>query len=147
MVNAEGKETAVPRSERGFRIAAAAIVLCAAAAFLSWGVTRGVAQDQEPVGRYQVAVPDLILDTATGRLVNSKGQVLEQAADPSGDEVGRYSVDGYVTAVTRYIGLDVLQQPTMRVDLVKGYVLADTKTGRVVKQRVYHSQPLQEGDL
>ncbi|MCJ7823157.1 MAG: hypothetical protein MUQ26_08810, partial [Armatimonadetes bacterium] len=103
VVSAEGKEMAVLRGEQGFRMAAAVVALCAAVGFLAWGVTRGAAQEQaaEPVGRYQVAVPDLVLDTTTGRLVDGRGQVLEQAIDPSGKEIGRYSVDGYVTAVTR----------------------------------------------
>jgi len=149
MVSAEGKEMAVLRGEQGFRMAAAVVALCAAVGFLAWGVTRGAAQEQEeePVGRYQVAVPDLVLDTATGRLVNGRGQVLEQAIDPSGEEVGRYSVDGYVTAVTRSVGLDVMNQPVAMSGLVKGYVVADTQTGRVLKQRIYYSQPLQRGDL
>ncbi len=135
------------RGEQRFGMAVAVAVICAAVGFLVWGVTRGAAQEEEGVGRYQMAVPDLVLDTATGRLVNSRGQVLEQAIDPSGEEVGRYCVDGYVTAVTRRIGLDIVEQPTMSVDLVKGYVLGDTQTGRVIKQRIYSSQPLQRGDL
>jgi hypothetical protein len=149
MVSAEGKEMAVLRGEQGFRMAAAVVALCAAVGFLAWGVTRGAAQEQaaEPVGRYQVAVPDLVLDTTTGRLVDGRGQVLEQAIDPSGEVVGRYSVDGYVTAVTRSVGLDVINQPVVVSSLVKGYVVADTQTGRVLKQRIYYSQPLQRGDL
>jgi len=140
---------AVLRGEQGFRMAAAVVALCAVVGFLAWGVTRGAAQEEEqdPVGRYQVAVPDLVLDTTTGRLVDGKGQVLEQAIDPSGKEVGRYSVDGYVTAVTRSVGLDVINQPVAMSSLVKGYVVADTQTGRVLKQRIYSSQPLQRGDL
>lgn len=140
---------AVLRGEQGFRMAAAVVALCAVVGFLAWGVTRGAAQEQEqdPVGRYQVAVPDLVLDTTTGRLVDGKGQVLEQAIDPSGKEVGRYSVDGYVTAVTRSVGLDVINQPVAVSSLVKGYVVADTQTGRVLKQRIYYSQPLRRGDL
>jgi hypothetical protein len=149
VVSAEGKEMAVLRGEQGFRMAAAVVALCAVVGFLAWGVTRGAAQEQEqdPVGRYQVAVPDLVLDTTTGRLVDGKGQVLEQAIDPSGEEIGRYSVDGYVTAVTRSVGLDVINQPVAVSSLVKGYVVADTQTGRVVKQRIYYSQPLRRGDL
>jgi hypothetical protein len=147
MVSAEGKEMAVLRGEQGFRMAAAVVALCAAVGFLAWGVSRGAEQEEEPVGRYQVAVPDLVLDTTTGRLVDGRGQVLEQAIDPSGKEVGRYSVDGYVTAVTRSVGLDVINQPVAVSSLVKGYVVADTQTGRVVKQRIYYSQPLQRGDL
>ena len=138
------------RGERAWKAILAVAVICAAAAFIGWGVSRGAAQEaeeKEPVGRYQVAVPDLILDTATGRLVNGSGQVLEQAIDPSGTDVGHYSVDGYVTAVTRYVGLDVMNQPVAQVDLVKGYVLADTKTGRIIKQRMYYSQPLRKSDL
>lgn len=140
---------AVLRGEQGFRMAAAVVALCAVVGFLAWGVTRGAAQEQEqdPVGRYQVAVPDLVLDTTTGRLVDGKGQVLEQAIDPSGEEIGRYSVDGYVTAVTRSVGLDVINQPVAVSSLVKGYVVADTQTGRVLKQRIYYSQPLRRGDL
>jgi len=138
---------AVLRGEQGFRMAAAVVALCAAVGFLAWGVTRGSAQEEEPVGRYQVAVPDLVLDTTTGRLVDGRGQVLEQAIDPSGKEIGRYSVDGYVTAVTRSVGLDVMNQPVAMSTLVKGYVVADTQTGRVLKQQIYHSQPLQRGDL
>jgi len=138
---------AVLRGEQGFRMAAAVVALCAAVGFLAWGVSRGAEQEEEPVGRYQVAVPDLVLDTTTGRLVDGRGQVLEQAIDPSGEVVGRYSVDGYVTAVTRSVGLDVINQPVAMSSLVKGYVVADTQTGRVVKQRIYYSQPLQRGDL
>jgi len=140
---------AVLRGEQGFRMAAAVVALCAVVGFLAWGVTRGAAQEEEqdPVGRYQVAVPDLVLDTTTGRLVDGKGQVLEQAIDPSGKEVGRYSVDGYVTAVTSSVGLDVINRPVAVTSLVKAYVVADTQTGRVLKQRIYSSQPLQRGDL
>ena len=147
MVSAEGKEKAVLRGEQGFRMSAAVVALCAAVGLLAWGVSRGAEQEEEPVGRYQVAVPDLVLDTTTGRLVDGRGQVLEQAIDPSGKEIGRYSVDGYVTAVTRSVGLDVIGQPVAVSSLVKGYVVADTQTGRVLKQRIYYSQPLQRGDL
>jgi hypothetical protein len=107
----------------------------------------GAGEDQPPVGRYQAVAPDLVLDTATGKLARTNGQVLEPPADPSAQEVGRYSAAGYVTAVTRSVGLDIINRPTMQVDVVKGYLLVDTKTGRVVKQRVYYSQPIQPGDL
>jgi hypothetical protein len=149
-VNAARKEMAVQRGEQVLRIVVAVAVICAAVAFAGWGVARGAAEgvkEEEPVGRYQVAVPDLVLDTMTGRLMSGRGQVLESPTDPSGTEVGRYSVDGYVTAVTRYVGLDVINQPVANTDLVKGYVVADTKTGQIVRQRIYYSQPLQRGDL
>jgi len=131
------------------------VLLGAVAVAAGWGVARAVAQPaevaaserEEPVGRYQVAVPDLVLDTATGKLVGGNGQVLEPPIDPSGTEVGRYTVDGYVTSVTRSVGLDVIQVPVARVDLVKGYVLGDSKTGRIIKSRVYLSRPIQPGDL
>lgn len=135
------------RGEQRFGMAVAVAVICAAVAFLAWGGARGAAQEEEPVGRYQMAVPDLVLDTATGRLVDGQGKVLENAIDPNGEEVGRYCVDGYVTAVTRSVGLDVINQPVAVTSLVKGYVLGDTQTGRVIKQRIYYSQPLQRGDL
>ena len=135
------------RGEQAWMTAVAVVVTCAAIVFVGWGVARSAEEEEQVAGRYQFAVPDLVVDTATGRLVNSKGQVLEGPIDPSGSEVGRYSVDGYVTAVTRSVGLNVLDQPVARTDLVKGYVLGDTKTGRVVRQRVYYSEPLQRGDL
>ncbi len=103
------------------KVFGAVILICAATVLLGWGITRGAAEqdEQEPVGRFQVAVPDLVLDTATGRLTNSKGQVLEQPLDPTGEEIGRYSVDGYVTAVTREAGLNVVEQPVVWPQLVK----------------------------
>jgi len=140
------KEGAVLTQRRTLRTVIT-VVVCAAVAAVVWGMASGVAQEEAAVGRYQMAVPDLILDTATGRLVDSKGKVLEQPVDPSGSEVGRYCVDGYVTAVPRQVGLDVLQQPTLRADLVKGYILGDTKTGTVARQRIYYSQPLRADDL
>jgi hypothetical protein len=140
------KEISVQRGERNLGIAVAVMAVCAAIAFLGWGVTGGAAQEEQAVGRYEVAVPDLVLDTATGKLT-SKGQVLEQAIDPSGQEIGRYSVDGFITAVTRRVGLNVLEQPVVWPELVKGYVIVDTKTGQIVKQRTYYSRALQEGDL
>jgi hypothetical protein len=141
------KERAVLRGEKAIGLAAAALLVCAVAVVFGRGVARGAAQDEQVVGRYQMAVPDLILDTATGKLADSRGQVLEQPIDPSGSEPGRYTVDGYVTAVTRWVGLDVIQSPIQRVELVKGYVLGDTKTGRIIKQRIYYSRAIQEGDL
>ncbi len=130
-------------------IGLALAVLLMGAVAISVGLTmaRGAAGEEQPVGRFQMAVPDLILDTATGKLVTAGGQTLQPPVDPSGKDVGRYSVDGYVTAVTRYVGLDVLNQPTMGVDVVKGYVLGDTKTGRILKQAIYYSQPIQPGEL
>jgi hypothetical protein len=120
--------------------------VCAGIGLLGWGVTRGTAQEEQTVGRYEVAVPDLVLDTATGKLT-SKGQVLEQPIDPSNTEIGRYSVDGFVTALTRRVGLDLMNQPVVWPELVKGYVIIDTKTGQILKQRTYYSRNLQEGDL
>ncbi len=127
-------------------MAVAVVILCAAA-FIGWDPARGQAPEEEPNGRYQVAVPDLVLDTMTGRLTIRGGRVLEQSIDPSGTEVGRYSVDGYVTAVTRNVGLNVMEVPVAYTDLVKGYVIADTKTGKVLRHSIYYSQPLQSGDL
>ena len=138
---------AVLKSEQAFRAAVAIVVICAAVGLFGWGLGRGEAEEEALLGRYQVAVPDLVLDTATGRLANSQGQVLEQAINASGTEVGRYSVDGYVTAVTRAVGLDVMNQPVAMTSLVKGYAIADTQTGHVVKQRIYYSRPLQQSDL
>ena len=135
------------RGERAVGMAVAVVVLCAAVAYVGWDVARGQAPPEEPLGRYQVAVPDLVLDTMTGRLTSTRAGILEQPIDPSGTEVGRYSVDGYVTAVTRSVGINVLDQPVAFTDLVKGYVIADTKTGRIVKQRTYYSQALQPGEI
>jgi hypothetical protein len=125
----------------------AVAVLCAAAALIGWGVARGQAPESDLVGQYQVAAPDLVLDTTTGRLIGDGGKVLERPIDSSGAELGRYSVDGYVTAVTRTVGLDVLELPVAHTGLIKGYVIADTKTGKIVRQRVYYSRPLQPDDL
>jgi len=138
----------VLRGERRKTVLGGVLIMCAAMAFLAWGISRSAAQQQEEVvGHYQVAVPDLVLDTMTGKLTNSRGQVLEQPIDPSGAEVGRYSVDGFVTAVTSKVGLSVINEPVVWPQLVKGYVVLDTQTGRIVKQRVYYRQPLQAGDL
>lgn len=129
----------------------AALVLCASVALVGWGVDKGMAQDEEAaeaaVGLYQAVAPDLVLDTATGKLVDAKGQVLAQAVDQAGTQAGRYSAAGYVTAVTRSVGLDVINQPIARSELMKGYIIVDTQTGQVVSQRVYYRQPLQSTDL
>jgi len=155
------KETRV-RGERNLRLVFIVALVTVALAVAGWGLLRGsarayaadagaasaapAAQQGEPVGRYQVAVPDLVLDTSTGRLV-AGGQVLEPPIDPSGKEVGRYTVDGFVTSVTRSAGLNVMNVPTVAVDLVRGYVIADTRTGRILRQRTDYSGPMQPGDL
>jgi len=154
-----GKEAAV--ATRVFPLAIALVFVGAVVALVGWGVTGGSAQGMAPdtglsgstaaaelvVGRYQAAAPDLVLDTATGRLAAGNGQMLEPPIDAGSTEAGRFSAAGYVTAVTRGVGIDVMQQPAARTDLVKGYVIVDTKTGRVAKSRVYESRPLQPGDL
>ncbi len=136
----------MPKGRRDTRLLVAIGAVCLATV-MGWGVIRAADPTEESVGRYQAAAPDLILDTATGRLTNAAGQLLEQPIDPSSAEVGRYSAAGFVTAVTRSVGLDVLNRPTAEVELVKGYVIADTKTGRVLRQRIYHSRPLEPGQL
>jgi hypothetical protein len=140
------KEISVHGGERAMKVFGAVALICAAAVLLGWGITRGAAQ-QEDVGRFQVAAPNLVLDTATGRLTTSKGEVLEHPLDPTGEEIGRYSVDGYVTAVTREVGLNVIQQPVVWPQLVKGYVVLDTQTGQIVREKIYYKQPLQGSDL
>ena len=146
---------------RRLRVALALAFLGAALVLVGWQVTRSVAQDitseagpygsaalaEQVVGRYQAAAPNLVLDTATGKLADGAGQVLESAIDASSKEVGRFSAAGYVTAVTRSVGLDLMNVPVARTDLVKGYVIVDTKTGQVVKSRVYESRAVQPTDL
>jgi hypothetical protein len=83
----------------------------------------------------------------TGKLTTTRGKVLEPPIDAAGTELGRYSLDAYVTAVTRNVGLSVIQQPVAYTDLVKAYVIADTRTGRIARQKTYYSQPLQPSDL
>lgn len=141
------KETSVRSSEHSLRLAVAAVLLGGLVLAAVWGIGSGMAEEEQAVGRYQAGAPDLILDTATGKLARASGQVLEPAIDPSATEVGRYSVAGWVSAVTRSVGLDVIQRPVAATDLVKGYVIVDTKTGHVVKQKTYHSSPLQAGEL
>jgi len=136
----------VDKGDRTIKVLAITILTGAIALFFTWGVNRGVAQETE-IGRYQAAVPDLVLDTCTGRLATSQGQVLEQPIDPTGEEVGRYSVDGFVTSVTRRAGLDVINQPVVWPELVKGYVVLDTQTGQVLKKRIYYRQALGPNDL
>jgi hypothetical protein len=135
--------------------------LAAAVVLVCWQVTgssaQGVTSDTGPygsaaiaeqvVGRYQAAAPDLVLDTTTGKLTDAAGQVLEPPIDASSKDVGRFSAAGYVTAVTRSVGLDVIGVPVARTDLVKGYVIVDTKTGQAVRRRVYESHALQPTDL
>lgn len=146
---------------RRLRAALVLAFLAAAAVLVGWQVTgssaQGVTSDTGPygsaaiaeqvVGRYQAAAPDLVLDTTTGKLTDGAGQVLEPPIDASSKDVGRFSAAGYVTAVTRSVGLDVIGVPVARTDLVKGYVIVDTKTGQVVKSRVYQSRALQPTDL
>ncbi len=124
----------------------AVVILCASVGLIGWGVGKGVAEE-EPVGQYQAAAPDLVLDTATGKLINSTGQVLEQAIDPSGTTLGKYSAAGYATAVTRNVGLSVINQPIAYTETVKGYAIVDTQSGRVVKHRIYYQQTLKADDF
>jgi predicted anti-sigma-YlaC factor YlaD len=135
-------------TERGkLGVLAAVALVCLATALVGWGVSVVGAQEDQPVGRYQVAVPDLMLDTATGRLVDGRGSILEQAIDPSNKESGRYTVDGYVTVITRVVGLNIVGVPFVRQEMVKGYVIGDTKTGRVLRQRIYETQPVEPTGL
>lgn len=129
--------------------------LAGALLLVGWLIVGGFAQDispntggdEQPVGRYQAVAPDLVLDTSTGKLTTSAGQMLEAPIEAAGKEVGRFSAAGYVTAVTRSVGLDVMNTPVARTDLVKGYVIVDTKSGRVVRKRIYESRPLRANDL
>lgn len=130
---------------RALRICLPLSLLALVAGVFIWQAT--TAADEPPVGRYQAVAPDLILDTATGRLASASGQVLEPPISPGSEEVGRYSAAGYVTAVTRRVGLDVINVPVAYTDLVKGYLIVDTRSGAVVRSRVYESRPLQPGDL
>jgi len=147
------------------RLAFAIVLATAMLALVGWAVAHSWAQaavlggaaaggggagpetQEPPVGRYQAAVPDLVFDTASGKLVGANGQVLEPPLDPTASEVGRYSVDAYVTSVTRSVTLNVVSMPVANVELVKGYLIVDTKTGRVMRHRIYYSAPLQAGDL
>ena len=90
-----------------------------------------------------------LANIAGGKLTGDGSRVLRAPVDASGTEVGRYSVDGFVTTVARRADLRASSQPILydRVELVKGYVLGDTQTGLVVEHRVYYSRPLQPGDL
>jgi hypothetical protein len=137
----------VRRGERRVGLIVAIFLLGIIAVGLGWSVVRGEAEDEQVVGKYQFAPPNLILDTATGKLTAKGGDTLESPIDAGGKDVGRYNVAGYVTAVTRTVGLDMLNQPAFTQDLVKGYVIGDTKTGPIVKERVYYSAPLGRGEL
>ncbi len=117
------------------------------AAAIGWSGGRIEAQDEQVIGRFQFAAPDLILDTATGKLTTGGGALLEAPIDAAGKDIGRYSAAGYVTAVPRSVTLDALAMPALSADMVKGYVIGDTKTGRILKQRMYYSQPIGPGDF
>jgi len=126
---------------------AAALLVAAVGVSMALGVARGAAEEEQMVGRYQAAAPDLVLDTATGKLTTSAGQMLEGPVDPSATEVGRYSVASYMTVVTRMVALSAINVPIVYNELVKGYAVVDTKTGRIIKQRIYYSAPLQPGEI
>lgn len=135
------------KREKAVGLVVSILLVGIVAVAIGWSGGRTEAQDEQVIGRFQFAAPDLILDTATGRLTTGGGAILEPPIDASGKDVGRYSAAGYVTAVPRTVGLDVLGQPTMSADIVKGYVVGDTKTGRILKQRVYYTQPIGPGDF
>ena len=90
--------------------------------------------EQPPVGRYTAVAPDLVLDTATGRLTDVKGTVVSAAVDASGSQVGRYHAAGYVTTVVRRIWVDILSRGQADIQVVKGFTLVDTTTGNAVKE-------------
>lgn len=142
--------------ERSVRIVGVMFVVLAAVGLFGWSVTRGAAQAEEAApdqaglyqaGLYQAVAPDCVLNTATGKLTTANGQVLEAGIDPGGTKLGKYSAAGYATAVTRAIGLDLINQPFARTDSVKAYLIVDTETGKVVKQRVYYRQPLDSNEF
>jgi hypothetical protein len=74
----------VSRRERTIGLVLAVLLIGLAAIFLSRSVARGAAEGEQPVGRFQMAVPDLILDTATGKLVTAGGETLEPAVEAGG---------------------------------------------------------------
>jgi len=135
--------------DKGFRLAVTVLLICGAVAATGLVVSRVSAQEEPSVGRYQFAAPDLVLDTATGRLTGQGSRVLRPPVDPAGTEVGRYSVDGYIATTMRQADLRTTQRPFLyqRAGLVQGYVLGDTQTGLIIEHRVYYSRPLQPGDL
>lgn len=136
------------RGERMAKVIAASVVLCLTLACIGWGISRSsAAEEKDQTGRYQAAAPDLVLDTATGKLMTSRGQILEQPINPTNEKVGRYSAAGWETAVTRSVGLNMINQPVAYAETVKGYILLDTQTGQVLKERVYYREPLQADDF
>ena len=129
------------------KLLAMLVLSCLILAVVGWSVGAGDAEAPQEVGRYQAAAPDLVLDTMTGRLTDSKGIVLEPVIDASEKQIGRYSGSGYVAVITRFVGLNIVNQPYAQQELVKGYSIVDTKTGQVVKQKVYASQPIVGNEL
>jgi len=99
------------------------------------------------VGRYQVAAPDLVCDTATGRVVDGRGQQISPAIQPAGQEVGRYQAAGYLVVVTRAATTDAIGRSLVNNELIKAYAVLDTTTGRIVRQGRYYSAPLTPQDL
>jgi hypothetical protein len=122
-------------------------VLVAMMGLLGWSVSAQESEPVAPTGQFQAVAPDLVLDTCTGKLKTAGGQVLEAGVDPSGTTIGKYSAAGYATAVTRTVSLNMLSQPVAQTDSVKGYIIVNTETGAIVKQRVYYRQPLQGNEF
>ena len=129
------------------KLLAMLVLACLILAAVGWSLGAGDAEEPQEVGRYQAAAPDLVLDTMTGRLTDSKGVSLSPVLDASEKQVGRYSAAGYVAVITRFVGLNIVSQPYAQQELVKGYSIVDTKTGQVVKQKIYASQPIAANEL
>jgi hypothetical protein len=120
--------------KRGWVAVAAVFVLCLAA-LLSLGAENGT-----PVGKFQAAAPDLIADTTTGRVVDSTGRVVQEAASSAPKEIGRYQAAGFVKVTPKQAGWDVYGRTFIESQVEKGLILIDTTTGSVIAQRVYSSE-------
>ena len=120
------------------------IAVLSVAAFALVG--RGAAEEP-PLGRYAAVAPSLVLDTATGKLTDSKGPVVNPAVDASGTKPGRYHAAGYVTTVVRRSWVDFMGKAQTETQVVKGFILVDTTTGNVLKSAVYSRTPLAPTDF
>jgi len=126
--------------KRRWVAAAATLALCCLAV-LCLG-----AQEEPQVGKFQAAAPDLITDTTTGRVVDSKGKVIQEAATAEPQEIGRYQAAGYVKVTPRVKAApkgadwEVVSRTYTEFEAEKGLMLIDTTTGNVLANRVYSTE-------
>jgi len=131
------------------RITGALLAIIAAALianlFVSLRAPATAEPNQPPVGKYQVAAPDLICDTMTGAITNAKGAVIAPAVSPQPKAVGTYQAAGWVTVTAQSVAYDGLGRPQITSQEQRAYATVDTTSGQIAAFKTYATSPVVTG--